>query len=105
MWTFQALALVFYVLSIGIYPLCNTGWSSALWFLGSVASAGSVIMITQATGKDLRPTKSKQEKTATQDRMREQGPVLDTSSAAAISTSAIATPFRPKYALHLALSG
>lgn len=61
MWTFQALAFAFYMLSIGIYTRCNTRWSSAISFLGSVASAGSVIAIIHAAGKELKPTKSKQE--------------------------------------------
>lgn len=41
------------VVSIIIYPGYNTGWSSLISFLGSIASASSVLVLTQATVQDV----------------------------------------------------
>jgi hypothetical protein len=55
MWLFFTLGLIFAVTSIVIYPLLNTGWSSMLSFFGSVASAASVLVMTQATKRTANP--------------------------------------------------
>lgn len=52
MWIFFFAGVVFAVLSIVIYPRCNTGWSSVLSFFGSVASISSVLAMTQATARE-----------------------------------------------------
>jgi predicted ferric reductase len=59
MWTFFALGLTFAIISIIIYPLLNTGWSSMVSFFGSIASAASVLVITQATSKEVNRGKVK----------------------------------------------
>jgi len=57
MWLFFMLGLAFSAVSISIYPFLNTGWSSIVSFLGSICSVASVLVITQATGKDTRKVK------------------------------------------------
>jgi len=52
MWLFFTLGLAFAAASISIYPFLNPGWSSIVSFLGSISSVASVLVITQATGKD-----------------------------------------------------
>ena len=52
MWLFFTLGLALFVVSICIYPFLNTGWSSVLSFLGSICSVASVLIITQATGRN-----------------------------------------------------
>jgi hypothetical protein len=49
--------LAFSIISIIIYPLISTGWSS--FFGGSVASAASVLVMTQATSKGVNCDKAK----------------------------------------------
>ncbi|KAJ5895613.1 hypothetical protein N7495_007304 [Penicillium taxi] len=60
MWISFTLGVAFSVLSIIIYPFVNTGWSSMLAFFGSIASAASVLIITQAAGKEI-PRKMKED--------------------------------------------
>jgi len=57
MWLFFIIGLASSAVSIGIYPFLNTGWSSAASFLGSIFSVASVLVMTQATGKDRRKVK------------------------------------------------
>lgn len=52
MWMFFTLGLVFAVTAVTIYPLFNPGWSSMISFFGSVASAASVLVMTQAARVD-----------------------------------------------------
>jgi glucose dehydrogenase len=52
MWAFFALGLAFVVISIILYPLVNPGWSFMVAFFGSVASAASVLTMTQATARE-----------------------------------------------------
>ena len=59
MWTFCVMGLLFSVISIIIYPLLNTGWSSMFSFFGSIASAASVLVMTQATSKGVNRSKAK----------------------------------------------
>lgn len=59
MWTFFMLGLAFSIISIIIYPLINTGWSSMVSFFGSIASATSVLVMTQATSKGVNRDKVK----------------------------------------------
>lgn len=58
MWIFFSLGVTFAIASIIIYPLLNTGWSSMLAFFGSVASAASVLIMTQAAARNV-PRKMK----------------------------------------------
>lgn len=51
-WVFSAMGLFSAVLSVVIYPLTNTGWSSAVSFIGTVASAASVLVLTVATARE-----------------------------------------------------
>ncbi|KAJ5449458.1 uncharacterized protein N7458_005907 [Penicillium daleae] len=51
MWMFFALGVAFAAISIIIYPFANTGWSSMVAFFGSIASAASVLVMTQAAAK------------------------------------------------------
>lgn len=50
---FFAVGFVAAVVSIIIYPGYNTGWSALISFLGSIASASSVLVLTQATVQDV----------------------------------------------------
>jgi uncharacterized membrane protein YhaH (DUF805 family) len=59
MWTFFILGLAFSIISIIIYPLINTGWSSIVSFFGSIASVASVLVMTQATSKGVNREKVK----------------------------------------------
>ena len=59
MWTFFMLGLAFSIISIIIYPLINTDWSSIVSFFGSIASAASVLVMTQATSKGVNRDKVK----------------------------------------------
>jgi len=52
MWAFFALGLVFAVISVILYPLVNPGWSSMVAFFASIASAASVLIMTQATARE-----------------------------------------------------
>lgn len=52
MWMFFTVGMIFAVTAIAIYPFCNTGWSSMVSFFGSVASAASVLVMTQAGRMD-----------------------------------------------------
>lgn len=61
MWTFVTLGFVFSVVSIVIYPFFNTGWSALVAFLGSIMSASSVMVMTQANAKDVAMGKVKKE--------------------------------------------
>jgi hypothetical protein len=56
MWVFFALGLFFALISILIYPFLNPGWSSMIAFFGSVASAAAVLVMTQATARQVIPT-------------------------------------------------
>lgn len=51
-WAFSAMGLLSAVLSVVIYPYTNTGWSSVVSFVGSVASAASVLVLTVATARE-----------------------------------------------------
>lgn len=51
-WVFSALGLFSAVLSVIIYPLANTGWSSMVSFISNVASAASVLVLTIATARE-----------------------------------------------------
>lgn len=51
-WVFSAMGLFSAVLSVVIYPLANTGWSSVVSFVGNVASAASVLVLTIATARE-----------------------------------------------------
>ena len=51
MWIFFTLGVAFSFISIVIYPLVNTGWSSMLAFFGSIASVASVLVMTQGAAK------------------------------------------------------
>ncbi|KAL1874447.1 hypothetical protein Daus18300_003465 [Diaporthe australafricana] len=51
-WAFSAIGLFSAVLSVVIYPLTNTGWSSVVSFVGTVASAASVLALTVATARE-----------------------------------------------------
>lgn len=53
------LGLAFSIISIIIYPLINTGWSSFVSFFGSIASAASILVMTQATSKGVNHGKAK----------------------------------------------
>ncbi|KAF7198650.1 hypothetical protein HII31_00389 [Pseudocercospora fuligena] len=59
-WIFTALGVICAILSIAIYPLCNTGWSSILSFFGSIMSQGAVLVMTQAVARPAPPIKLKQ---------------------------------------------
>lgn len=61
MWTFFMFGLAFSAISIIIYPLVNTGWSAMVSFFGSIASAASVLVMTQATSKTANRAKVKSE--------------------------------------------
>jgi len=56
MWFFFTLGLVFALVSILIYPLLNPGWSSMVAFFGSVTSAAAVLIMTQATARQVNST-------------------------------------------------
>lgn len=51
MWIFFTLGVAFSFISIVIYPLVNTGWSSMVAFFGSIASVASVLVMTQGAAK------------------------------------------------------
>lgn len=51
MWIFFTLGMAFSFISIVIYPLVNTGWSSMAAFFGSIASVASVLVMTQGAAK------------------------------------------------------
>lgn len=51
-WAFSAMGLFSAVLSVAIYPFANTGWSSVVSFIGTVASAASVLVLTVATARE-----------------------------------------------------
>lgn len=51
-WVFSATELFSAVLSVVIYPLTNTGWSSVVSFVGTVASGASVLVLTVATARE-----------------------------------------------------
>ena len=61
MWILFFSGVVFAVLSIAIYPLYNTGWSSVLSFFGSVASIFSVLAMTQTTAREAFDSKVKKD--------------------------------------------
>lgn len=48
MWMFFTLGLAFAATAVVMYPFFNPGWSSMISFFGSVASAASVLVMTQA---------------------------------------------------------
>jgi hypothetical protein len=60
MWIFFTLGLLFAIVSIVIYPLINTGWSSIVAFFSSITSVASVLVITQDAARD-GPQKMKQD--------------------------------------------
>ncbi|OQE09123.1 hypothetical protein PENVUL_c007G09307 [Penicillium vulpinum] len=60
MWIFFFLGVTFAIISIVIYPFLNTGWSSMLAFFGSIASAASVLVMTQAAARNV-PGKIKED--------------------------------------------
>lgn len=49
---FSAMGLFSAVLSVVIYPFTNPGWSSVVSFVGTVASAASVLVLTVATARE-----------------------------------------------------
>jgi peptidoglycan/LPS O-acetylase OafA/YrhL len=49
MWALFSTGLACAVISVAMYPFLNPGWSSMLTFLASMASAASVLVMTQAT--------------------------------------------------------
>lgn len=51
-WFFFLCGLVFSLLAIGLYPVCNPAWSSVSSFLGAIASTASVLVFTQVTSRD-----------------------------------------------------
>jgi len=55
MWIFFALGLVFAIISILVYPFFYPGWSSMIAFFGSVTSAAAVLVMTQATARQVTP--------------------------------------------------
>lgn len=50
-WAFSAVGFLSAVISVVIYPLTNTSWSSLVAFMGAVASAASVLVLTIATAR------------------------------------------------------
>ncbi|KAK6824542.1 hypothetical protein PG987_012036 [Apiospora arundinis] len=48
---FWILGLATAVASVAMYPFVNPGWSNLVSFVGSIASAASVVVMTQATGR------------------------------------------------------
>jgi uncharacterized membrane protein YagU involved in acid resistance len=58
-WTFFLLGLAFSIISIIIYLLINTSWSSMVSFFGSIASAASVLVMTQPTSEGVKRDKVK----------------------------------------------
>lgn len=61
MWTFSISGLIASVVSIAVYPLLNTGWSSLIAFLESIMSASSVMVVTQASARASVVEKVKQD--------------------------------------------
>ena len=59
MWMFFGMGLTFAGISILIYPFFNTGWSSMVSFFASIASVASVLVMTQATAREVMKTKVK----------------------------------------------
>ncbi|KAG8158416.1 hypothetical protein KVR01_011538 [Diaporthe batatas] len=51
-WVFSAMGLFSAVLAVVIYPLATTGWSSVVSFIGNVASAASLLVLTVATARE-----------------------------------------------------
>ncbi|KAK7981247.1 hypothetical protein PG989_013704 [Apiospora arundinis] len=50
---FWILGLAAAVASVAMYPFVNPGWSNLVSFVGSIASAASVVVMTQATGRQM----------------------------------------------------
>ena len=51
MWLWFTAGIVFASVSIAIYPLCNTGWSSLLAFFATLSGFGATLSITMAVGR------------------------------------------------------
>ena len=49
MWTFMLMSLVMCGVSVGLYLLVHTGWSSMVAFFASLAGTSAVLVLTQAT--------------------------------------------------------
>ncbi|KAI0012691.1 hypothetical protein F4779DRAFT_567599 [Xylariaceae sp. FL0662B] len=53
-WLFFTAAVLLALLSVILYPYCNTGWSALVAFLSSVASASSTLALTLATVQSVK---------------------------------------------------
>lgn len=50
-WAFTILGILSALISVIMYPYTHTGWSTAVAFVGTVASAASVLVLAVATSK------------------------------------------------------
>ncbi|KAK3207537.1 hypothetical protein GRF29_103g1324892 [Pseudopithomyces chartarum] len=61
MWTFMLMSLLMCGVSVGLYLVVQTGWSSMVAFFASVAGTSAVLVVTQATVKIAPEEKVKKE--------------------------------------------
>ena len=61
MWTFMLMSLLMCGVSVGLYLVVQTGWSSMVAFFASVAGTSAVLIVTQATVKIAPEEKVKKE--------------------------------------------
>lgn len=50
-WAFAVLGMLSAIVSVIIYPFINTGWSAMVAFVGTVASATSILVLVVATAR------------------------------------------------------